>query len=274
MTSDVSVTPVLPVQGKEQRGESASGRGASEERLGRMRGRLAVAGLLAGLLAFGAGEAVYDLIPAGTVTQHALGLTKVSPTVATQTVAAARNGALTFGVLGLFLGGCLGLAGGLARRSSTAVAAGGLGSVLGFAAGAGASLALLPFCIASRFRYPDNDLAISFLMHGTIWGLLGAVAGLAFAVGLGERNLWVRALTAGFAGALIGAVAFDLIGVVAFPGARTDDPISQTWVTRLMARLLVTVATAAAVSLVLPVRSGEPSDRKGALRPGGTGPAV
>jgi hypothetical protein len=224
-----------------------------------MRGLLAVGGLVAGLLAFGVGEAVYDLIPARSVAQHALGLTRVTPTFATETVAAARNGALAFGVLGLFLGGCLGLAGGLARRSSFAVAAGGLGSVLGFAAGVGASLALLPFWIASRIRYPDNELAISFLMHGAIWGLLGALAGLAFAIGLGDRSVWVRALIAGFAGALLGAVAFDLIGVVAFPGAMTDDPISRTWVTRLMARLLVAVATAAAVSLVLPFRSGEPS---------------
>ena len=251
MTMDVSVTPELAVQGHQQQGESASGRGASEERLGRTRGLLAVGGLLAGLLAFGVGEAVHDLIPAASVTQHALGLTRVTPTVATETVAATRNGALAFGVLGLFLGGCLGLAGGLARRSSFAVAAGGLGSVLGFAAGVGASLALLPFCIASRFRHPDNELVISFVMHCAIWGLVGALAGLAFAVGLGERPLWVRALTAGFAGALVGAVAFDLIGAVAFPGAKTDDPISQTWVTRLMARLLVTLATAAAVSLVL-----------------------
>ena len=259
MTSDVSVMPEIAVDGQEQQGESTSRREASEARLGRTRGLLAVAGLLAGSLAFVVGEAVYELIPPGTVTQHALGLTKVSPSVATETVAAARNGALAFGVLGLFLGGCLGLAGGLARRSSFAVAAGGLGSVLGFAAGVGASLVLLPFCIASRFRYPDNDLVISFLMHGAIWGVLGALAGLAFAVGLGERPLWVRALTTGFIGALVGAVAFELIGAVAFPGAKTDDPISRTWATRLMARLLVTQATAAAVSLVLPVHSAESS---------------
>jgi hypothetical protein len=259
MTSDGSVTSELRGQGNGQQGESTPSRGASEERLGRTRGLLAVGGLLAGVLAFGAGEAVYDLIPAGIVTQYALGLTKVSTSVATETVAAARNGALAFGVLGLFLGGCLGLAGGLARRSSFAVAAGGLGSVLGFAAGVGASLALLPFCIASRIRYPENELVISFLMHGAIWGLLGALAGLAFAVGLGERPLWVRALTAGFIGALVGAVTFELIGAVAFPGAKTDDPISRTWATRLMARLLVTVATAAALTLVLPVRSVKPS---------------
>jgi hypothetical protein len=183
----------------------------------------------------------------------------VTPTVATENVAAARNGAVAFGVFGLFLGGCLGLAGALARRPRFAVAAAGLGSILGFAAGAGASLALLPLCIDSKIRYPANDLVITFLMHGAIWGLLGAVAGLAFAVGLGERNFWVRALVTGFAGALIGAVAFDLIGVLAFPMAKTDDPISRTWVTRLMARLMVTVATTATVSLVLPVRSGEPS---------------
>ena len=188
---------------------------------------------------------------------------RVTPTVATENVAAARNGAVAFGVLGLFLGGCLGLAGGLARRSSpSAVTAGGLGSVLGFAAGVGASLALLPVCMVSRIRYHDSDLVITLLMHGAIWGLLGAMAGLAFAVGLGNRSFWVRALIAGFAGALLGAVIFDLIGVVAFPGAKTDDPISRTWVTRLMARLLVTVATAAAVSLVLRVRSGEPSGQR------------
>ena len=172
MTSDGFVTPELAGQGQGQQGESASSRGASEERLGRTRGLLAVGGLLAGLLAFGVGEAVYDLIPAASMTQHALGLTRVTPTLATEIVAAVRNGALAFGVLGLFLGGCLGLAGGLARRSWFAVAAGGLGSVLGFAAGVGASLALLPFCIASRIRYPDNELVISFLMHGAIWGLL------------------------------------------------------------------------------------------------------
>lgn len=259
MTSHVPVTSELRGEEKEQREDFAPGREVSRERLRRTQGLLAVGGLLAGVLAFGVGEAVYNVIPAAAVTQTALGLTRLTPTVATENAAQARNGALAFGVLGLFLGGCLGLAGGLARRSSFAIAAGGLGSALGFAAGVGASWILLPFCIASRIRYPDNDLLISFVMHGAIWGLLGALAGLAFAVGLGERPLWVRALVAGFAGALIGAVAFDLIGVVAFPGAKTDDPISRTWITRLMARLLVTAATAAAVSRVLPVRSGESS---------------
>ena len=83
-----------------------------------------------------------------------------------------------------------------------------------------------------------------------------AAAGLVLGAGPGTGS---RASAREQALGLIGAVAFDLIGVIAFVGAKTDDPISRTWVTRLMARLLVTVATAAAVSLVLPVRSGEPS---------------
>lgn len=249
------MTPALRAEGTDEHEKSALSGRASQESLRRARGLLAVGGLLAGVLAFVVGEAVYELIPAAAVTQTALGLTRVTPTVATENVARVRNSALAFGVLGLFLGGCRGLA----RRSSFAATAGVLGSVLGFAGGATASLALLPCFIVSRLRYPDNDLLISFVMHGAIWGLVGALAGSAFAVGLGMRSVWVRALVAGFAGALIGAVAFDLIGVVAFPGARTDEPISATWVTRLMARLLVTVATAGALSRVLPAPAGETS---------------
>jgi hypothetical protein len=112
MTTDVSATLAIRGPGKGQRGESAAGRGVSEERLGSTRGLLALGGLLAGLLAFGVGEAVHDLIPAASMTQHALGLTRVTPTFATETVAAARNGALAFGVLGLFLGGPSGWPGG------------------------------------------------------------------------------------------------------------------------------------------------------------------
>jgi len=111
--------------------------------------------------------------------------------------------------------------------------------------------------------YPEYDLILSMIMHGSIWGLTGATAGLAFAVGLGEQKLYGRTLAAGFAGAVLGAIVFDLIGVVLFPLGSTGQPISTTWPTRLMARLLVTLATAAVVILLLP----EPSPDKGAIAP-------
>jgi hypothetical protein len=89
------------------------------------------------------------------------------------------------------------------------------------------------------------------LTHGLIWGLLGALAGMAFAIGLGDRRLLGRALTAGFLGAVLGTVVMELIGAAFFASAATVNPISETLPTRLMARLLVTIGTAAGLILLL-----------------------
>ena len=97
-------------------------------------------------------------------------------------------------------------------------------------------------------------MIIGMLMHGVIWGPLGAAAGLAIAIGMGEPRLIGRAMVAGLVGAVVGGVAFDLVGAFAFPLAKTDSPISQTWATRLLARLLVTVGTAACLATVARAR--------------------
>jgi len=222
-------------------------------RINRARWWLALGGLVAGLVAFGVGELVYELIPAKKVEIPTMGQIVIAANVETSNVATVRNGALTFGVLGVCLGGFLGIAGGLARRStSAAVVAGLAGSSLGLVLAAAASFALLPFFLKTLSAQPDNELILSLIMHGSIWGLTGAAAGLAFSVGLGERKLLGRALAAGFVGAVLGTIAFELIGGGLFPFANTGQPISTTWPTRLMARLLVTVATAAVVILNLP----------------------
>jgi hypothetical protein len=214
---------------------------------------VALAGLLTGLIAFGVGEAIYKLIPAKRVMINTMGRMLPATTPATESVADTQNAALAFGVLGACLGGCLGIAGGLARRSASAmVAAGLLGSILGSALAAGLSFVLLPYFMSVRPGHPEYDLILSMMMHGLIWGLPGAAAGLALAVGLGERRLLGPALTGGFLGALLGTIAFDLIGAGLFPLAHTGDPISTIWPTRLMARLCVTVATAAIIILLLP----------------------
>ena len=163
--------------------------------LTRARWLVAMAGLAAGLAAFGAGEAVYDLIPAEKGKVNTMGTIIIVPTADTMTVAAVRNGALTFSVLGVCLGGCLGLAGGLARRSTSAtLVAGGLGSVLGLAAGAGVSLAVIPYVLKIVPDHIDYELPLSIVMHGSIWGLTGAAAGFAFAVGLGQPRMLIRAI--------------------------------------------------------------------------------
>ena len=87
----------------------------AEDRIGRARWLVALGGILAGLAAFGIGEAVYQRIPAQKVTFDTLGGPVTAATGETLATAEMRNAALAFGVLGLCLGGCLGIAGGLAR---------------------------------------------------------------------------------------------------------------------------------------------------------------
>jgi hypothetical protein len=219
-------------------------------RLHRAQKIAALGGLLAGLASFGIGEAIYGIIPPKLVKQKDMmsGKMLLSPSIETLHIARATNAALAFGALGLCLGGLLGVAGGLARRSTSAtVTAGLLGAISGSVLGAGVSRALLPFVIKTQHDFHDNDVIIALISHGLIWGLVGASAGSAFAVGLGERRLIGRALTAGLMGAVLGAVAYEMIGAVFFTSANTNYPISETWPTRLMARLLVTIGTAAAL---------------------------
>jgi hypothetical protein len=198
---------------------------------------------------------VYKIIPAKLVPQVSL-LSReplMTPSMETQIVATARNASLAFGALGVCLGGLMGIAGGLARRSMVgAITAGLLGMAAGTVLGAGISLALLPFSLKAQYALVAGDVLMSLLNHGLIWGLIGAAAGMAFALGLGERRRVGQFLTAGLLGAVVGAAAFELIGAMFFIDAGTTEPISETWLTRLMARLLVTVGTAAALLWVLP----------------------
>ena len=228
--------------------------------LGRVRWLAALGGLVAGLVAFGTGEATSQLIPPETVHLNVMGsrstiLSRSTPRVVT------RSGALASGILGACLGGCLGMAGGLARRSaSAAMIWGSVGSVLGLTLGAGLSFALFPSFCWARDNYQLHELIASIALHGLIWVPLGAAAGLALALGLGKRQLCGRALAAGLTGALLGAVAYDLIGALLFPLARTADPLAETSLNRLISRLLVSLATAFLVSLSLSEpRSGRPA---------------
>ena len=153
------------------------------------RGWLALAGLLAGIAAFGSGEVVYKLIPAEKVTQKIMGQTVVGPTAKTTAVADIRNAALGFGLLGVCLGGTLGVAGGMARRSASAmIGAGVLGALLGLAMAGLLSFWLLPIIFETQPYHPEYELVLSMISHASIWGLTGAVAGLAFGVGFGDRR--------------------------------------------------------------------------------------
>ncbi|HKI21286.1 MAG TPA: hypothetical protein VKA15_25555, partial [Isosphaeraceae bacterium] len=207
-------------------------------------------------LAFGLGESLFKVIPPQRFPRDLMGTKIMLPTPETLGVAATQNAALAFGVLGLCLAGSLGVVGGLARRQGSSPTRGGLaGAVLGLALGAGAPLGLLPLFIRAQEDHPEHDLILSLLAHALIWGLLGASAGLAFAVGLGDRRQIGRVAVAGLAGAVLGAIVFELIGGTFFGLAETAKPISATWPTRLMARLLVTVGTAITMAVIVPSKT-------------------
>jgi hypothetical protein len=166
------------------------------------------------------------------------------------------NGAIAFGGLGALLGLGLGLAGGLARRSLPGAALGaGVGLVLGAAAGALPSFPMMKIHWYNRHEEAVmGELAIPFalMIHAGLWCALGAAAGLAYGVGRYGRDV-VGVLVAtigGLIGATLGVIAFEVIGSMAFPLARTVDPFSESSLTRLLARLCVAVFTALGVLAV------------------------
>jgi hypothetical protein len=237
-------------------GERASG----PVHLGRLWTLALAAGLGAGVVAGLGGEAVSDLFrPAVVATTLRGGSVVPAANNETRTAAAIQNAALAAGLLGAALSAALGLAGGLARGDRRAAAGAALvGLTLGAIAGAGVGLLLGP--IYYRYeRYITDDLIRPMLLHGGVWGAVGAAGGLAFGLGLGGRPRAVRATIGGLLGALMGTVLSDVIGAVAFPLARTVQPLALTWGPRVLARLLVAVLATVGAALAVDDPRGRPS---------------
>jgi hypothetical protein len=213
------------------------------------------AGVLAGLVSWLGGEACRDLIKPPRHAVNSKGLVLKLTDRREGAAADAKNAGLAFVILGAALGGGLGVAGGLVRRSARVASWAGLvGLVTGAAAAGGMSLVLLPAYNAYQQRHPDEafrDLVLPLLVHAGVWSAAGAAGGLAFGLGLGQRGALLRAVIGGFIGAAVGAMAYELIGAAAFPAARTAQFVSATWETRLLARLAVTVLAAAGTVLGL-----------------------
>ena len=214
----------------------------------------ALGALVAGLVSFGIGELTYDLIPAARVRPDpSVGEKNMLATTETQRTATSQNAAIALGVLGLCSGACLGWAGGWSRRSrSAAIRSALLGAILAMFAGASISLLLLPPLLKIRIYHEEYASLISLATHGLMWGMVGAAAGLAFAYGFGERRFLVQAAVACFLAGIVAAILFDLSGVIFFPTANTEAPISSSWLTRLIAVLLALAATVLALAVSLP----------------------
>lgn len=208
-----------------------------------------LAGLVAGIASFAAGEFsyVYHKAPLSTFSIGMIRTTAAKTEDVNATVA--KNAILTFAILGIALGATLGAAGGLIRRTPLrAVFAAVAGAVLGGLAGWLASVLFLPLFF--RRLVPDpNDLTLPALIHGGIWSAIGAMSGLAFGFGTGSGRRMLNAASGAFLGAVIATILYEVIGVAAFPASQSTDPMANSWVVRLLARLLVSLFVAAGAAM-------------------------
>jgi hypothetical protein len=162
-------------------------------------------------------------------------------------VAGIRNGTICFGALGAALGLGLGIAGGLARRSNRrATIAGATGLFVGGVAGVALTRVILPIYYEHS---ASADITYSLIVHGGIWAGLAAAAGLAYALGRVGWSGVSRGVLGAVVAAVLATVTYDFAGGILFPMASTERPISLTWQTRLLARLLVTMSVAVGVAL-------------------------
>jgi hypothetical protein len=200
------------------------------------------AGLAVGVIAWAIGEAA--LIPDSGLARRQAARGNVDPLASSVGL---RNAVVSFGTLGAAMGLCLGVAGGLIRRSVVrAVLAGATGLILGGVAGVGMARWLVPIYYENLSA---NDLTYPLIVHGGTWGTVGAAAGLAFALGLGGWGRMLHVTVGAATAALLATVIYEFAGGILFPLAWTDHPISATWESRLAARLLVALLVAAGVVL-------------------------
>jgi hypothetical protein len=173
--------------------------------------------LVGGLVSWLVGEMVYrsyqgDLLPRLNIHPDPEDLRRLQ-------AARVMSTTITFSILGGILAILQGFAGGLVRRSFGAAAEAGS---LGLISGAAATAAVAAIVVPVFFKLHDpqaSGLLLPLLCHGAIWGSIGAAGGLAFAIGLGDRFLVLKAIAGGIAGALVATVLYEIVGAVGRPSS-------------------------------------------------------
>lgn len=218
--------------------------GSSARHCGRLWGLVLIVAALAGAIAWFGGELLHGIFkaPAHEVITMGYKSSRVSPRDAA--IADAANAALVFSLLGGLLGLGMGLAGGLARGAlREGLRAGLLGLIVGWVL---TTLATVPAVFFHSWYFGEapltSDLIVPMLIHAAAWGSTGAVAGWALARGLGVPAGPI--ILGGLAGAVLGAVIFEIGGATLFPTDGTTFPVSLSTGSRLFARMAVALPVA------------------------------
>jgi hypothetical protein len=210
------------------------------------------AAVVAGLVSWLAGELALNAFQPRLFKIQVLGgATFVQPTTQSQNAADFKNATLAYAILGGMTGLAMGLAGGLAGRSILRGVIAGLGAAaIGAVVGTFASVALLRYF--HRGHVPDpNDMSSPILVNAGIWMAIGAVGGLALAIGMSCARRAPQAVLGACLAACLGAVLFQLLAATLFPESGYAEPIASSSTVRLLAKLLVTVLVAAGAVLAV-----------------------
>ncbi|OJW19606.1 MAG: hypothetical protein BGO49_14230 [Planctomycetales bacterium 71-10] len=210
-----------------------------------------LAGVAAGLIGFGVGEAGHDAFQPRSVKQH-LGQGEVDrPTPETMRRAVISNSSLAYGAWGGVLGIALGLAGGmLAGRAGRPAAGAVVGAVAAGLAGAILPPLVVPIAHRARFEMGVDPMIAGSASLLAMWAVVAAAASLGFAVG-GRRSAF-QSVVAALLGAIGGTVIYLAASTFLYPLAETDQPMPLVWQARLLARLLPALGAAALLATVRP----------------------
>lgn len=202
------------------------------------------AGVLAGLVAWAAGELAHGYFRPRRYNVEIMGMTSMQPSRESQKAADLANAMLASAILGSVTAFAMGVAGGLASFAPRRGAVIGLGAqAVGTLAGGAVALALIP--VLYWQLVPDlNDLLTPILIHGGIWAAIGAVSGTAFAAGMGRRRQLPLAALSAAAGAFTASIVFHLLVGMLFPQASAAEPVGGSSLIRLLATSLVAVMLA------------------------------
>ncbi|APW61467.1 hypothetical protein [Paludisphaera borealis] len=203
---------------------------------------------IAGVVAWGVGETSLVRVEAKRVPLVTMGNKHDGTTAATERAALIATASRNSAVLGAALGLAMAAAGGLIRRAPTGalLRAALAGAALGGVAGGLAALGSVTLYLKASPSF-ENDLIPSLIMHGAISIGIGVVAAFAFGLGIGTDDTWgrrVQLLAGGGGGALLGAVAFQVVGGLLLPIDGTAEPISTTSQARFLSSVLASTFTA------------------------------